>query len=227
MGAGIESHGARFCRTMWCAGQSAPGQRRISYRAGICGIACGDAPTKASGRSESLEGQTDTPTLVSAQSAASRIGTKLDPALNPPSLEASLKESLQNDSPRIVLIAEDEDMVRRMLTRVLGSAGYRTLEARHGEEALRMATFAYPYLHLVITDVVMPELDGRGLGYRLKERFPSLPVLYISAYPADDLFHRGAPAADVPFLQKPVVPEQLLQTVESLLSSKPEPAGQQ
>jgi CheY-like chemotaxis protein len=118
-------------------------------------------------------------------------------------------------------------MVRRMLTRVLGSAGYRTLEARHGEEALRMATFAYPYLHLVITDVVMPELDGRGLGYRLKERFPSLPVLYISAYPADDLFHRGAPAADVPFLQKPVVAEQLLQTVDSLLSSRPEPTGQQ
>jgi two-component system, cell cycle sensor histidine kinase and response regulator CckA len=118
-------------------------------------------------------------------------------------------------------------MVRRTLTRVLGSAGYRTLEARHGEEALRMAVFAYPYLHLVITDMVMPELDGRGLGQRLKEKFPLLPVLYISAYPADDLFHRGAPAADVPFLQKPVIPEQLLQTVESLLASKPEPATQQ
>ena len=51
-----------------------------------------------------------------------------------------------------------------MLTRVLGDAGYRTLEARQGEEALRMVTFAYPYLHLVITDVLMPEVDGRGAG---------------------------------------------------------------
>jgi CheY-like chemotaxis protein len=151
---------------------------------------------------------------------------KLEPIPNPLSLEVPLQESLANESPRIVLIAEDEDMVRRMLTRVLGSAGYRTLEARHGEEALRMATFAYPYLHLVITDVVMPELDGRGLGHRLKERFPSLPVLYISAYPADDLFHRGAPATDVPFLQKPIIPEQLLGVVASLLSPAPQPVAQ-
>jgi two-component system, cell cycle sensor histidine kinase and response regulator CckA len=105
-----------------------------------------------------------------------------------------------------------------MLTRVLGDAGYRTLEARHGEEALRMVTFAYPYLHLVITDVLMPELDGRALGRRLSERWPGLPVLYISAYPADDLFHRGAPTAAAPFLQKPIGAEELLNTVQGLLT---------
>lgn len=119
--------------------------------------------------------------------------------------------------PRIVLIVEDEDIVRRMLTRVLGDAGYRTLEARHGEEALRMVTFAYPYLHLVITDVLMPELDGRALGQRLRERWPALPVLYISAYAVDDLFHRGAPVASAPFLQKPIKPDELLTTVQGLL----------
>ena len=107
--------------------------------------------------------------------------------------------------------------MRRMLTRVLGDAGYRTLEARHGEEALRMVRFAYPYLHLVITDVLMPELDGRALGLRLSERWPELPVLYISAYAVDDLFHRGAPTASAPFLQKPIRPEELLTVVEGLL----------
>ena len=120
--------------------------------------------------------------------------------------------------PRIVLIVEDEDIVRRMLTRVLGDAGYRTLEARNGEEALRMVMFAYPYLHLVITDVLMPELDGRVLGHRLRERWPALPVLYISAYPIDDLFHRGAPAADAPFMQKPIIAEELLPVVQGLLT---------
>ena len=133
-----------------------------------------------------------------------------------------MKESASNGDPRIVLIAEDEDMVRRLLTRVLGAAGYRTLEARHGEEALRMATFAYPYLHLVITDVVMPELDGRALGQRLRDRFPKLPVLYISAYPQDDLFHRGAPDPTAPFLQKPIESDQLLAAVERLLGPVPQ-----
>jgi CheY-like chemotaxis protein len=114
-------------------------------------------------------------------------------------------------------VAEDEDLVRQMLARTLSNAGYRTLEARNGAEALRMATFAYPYLHLVITDVVMPELDGRALGQRLRERCPDLPVLYISGYPADDFFHRGAPNASAPYLQKPVPPDELLRTVQQLL----------
>jgi CheY-like chemotaxis protein len=119
-------------------------------------------------------------------------------------------------------VVEDEDMVRRTLTRVLNQAGYRTLEAHHGTEALTMVALAYPYLHLVITDVLMPELDGRGLGQRLSERFPSLPVLYISAYPPDDLFHRGAPSATAPFLQKPIIPDQLLSVVHRLLTLSPQ-----
>jgi len=124
--------------------------------------------------------------------------------------------------PRIVLLAEDEDAVRRVLARILTNAGYRTLEARHGGEALRMVTFAYPYIHLVITDVVMPELDGRALGQRLQEKFPALPVLYISAYPSDDLFHRGAPNTSAPFLQKPIIAEELLRAVQQLLLPVPE-----
>lgn len=121
------------------------------------------------------------------------------------------------DQPLIVLVVEDEDLVRQMVARVLGEQGYRTLEARHGEEALQMVRLAYPYLHLVVTDVLMPELDGRQLGHRLREAWPGLPVLYISAYPADDLFHRGAPSASAPFLQKPFSAETLLSAVRQLL----------
>lgn len=146
---------------------------------------------------------------------------KLEASAIPPLIEAVLTEPLQVSEPRIILVAEDEDVVRRMLTRVLGTAGYRTLEARHGEEALRMATFAYPYLDLVITDVLMPELDGRALGQRLSERCPTLPVLYVSAYPPDDLFHRGAPSASAHFLQKPLVAEELLRVVQQLLLPMP------
>jgi len=126
---------------------------------------------------------------------------------------------ISTDEPRVVLVVEDEDMVRRTLTRVLNQAGYRTLEAHHGGEALSMVALAYPYLHLVITDVLMPELDGRALGQRLRERFPALPVLYISAYPPDDLFHRGAPSSQAPYLQKPIDAEELLRVVQQLLVS--------
>ena len=121
-------------------------------------------------------------------------------------------------------MAEDEDIVRLVLTRVLSNAGYRTLEARNGEEALQMAIFAHPYLHLVITDVVMPKLDGRTLGHRLSERLPNLPVLYISAHPIDDLFHRGAPNPSAPFLQKPILEDELLRVVQTLLSAAGRPA---
>ena len=127
----------------------------------------------------------------------------------PPDVSRSLKEpEALLPEPRIILVAEDEDIVRQLLTRVLGNAGYRTLEARHGEEALQMATLAHPYLHLVITDVVMPRLDGRMLGHRLNERLPGLPVLYISAHPIDDLFHRGAPtpsACAIPTQANPTI----------------------
>jgi two-component system, cell cycle sensor histidine kinase and response regulator CckA len=143
-------------------------------------------------------------------------------ANHPLPFEAPLVEPhLASAIPRIILIVEDEDVVRRLLTRVLGDAGYRTLEAREGAEGLRMATFAYPYLHLVITDILMPELDGRALGQRVQERWPDLPVLYISAYPADDLFHRGAPTSQAPFLQKPIIAEELLRVVEQLLNPVP------
>ena len=79
-----------------------------------------------------------------------------------------------------------------------------------------MIALAYPYLHLVISDVLMPELDGRALGQRLRERYPALPVLYISAYAPDDLFHRGAPNQSAPFLQKPIDPDELLRVVKRL-----------
>jgi FixJ family two-component response regulator len=87
-----------------------------------------------------------------------------------------------------------------------------------------MAIFAHPYLHLVITDVVMPKLDGRTLGHRLNERLPNLPVLYISAHPIDDLFHRGAPNPSAPFLQKPILEDELLRVVQKLLSAAGQPA---
>jgi two-component system, cell cycle sensor histidine kinase and response regulator CckA len=118
-----------------------------------------------------------------------------------------------------ILIAEDDDALRGIVTRVFWDQGYRTLEARHGKEALHLAELAAPYLDLVVTDVIMPELDGLELGRELARRWASIPVLYISAYPANDIFSRGGPTDSTPFLQKPFTPEALLERVRELLAA--------
>jgi CheY-like chemotaxis protein len=116
-----------------------------------------------------------------------------------------------------ILVAEDDDALRGVITRILWDQGYRTLEARHGGEALHLVELTAPYLDLVVTDVVMPELDGLELGRRLARRWSSIPVLYISAYPSNDIFGRGAPKGSTPFLQKPFTPDLLLQAVRRLV----------
>jgi len=116
-----------------------------------------------------------------------------------------------------VLVAEDEDPLRRLVSRLLGDEGYRILEARDGGEALHLAHLASPYLRLVVADVVMPGMGGWELGRRLAIDCPAVPVLYMSAYPRADIFHRGAPSPFVPFLEKPFAPEVFLKTVRELL----------
>jgi CheY-like chemotaxis protein len=120
------------------------------------------------------------------------------------------------EHPITVLVAEDEDLLRRLVLRALGAEGYRTLEARDGAEALHLAHLS-PHLSLVVTDVVMPGMDGWELGRRLAVDCPGVPVLYVSAYSPADIFHRGAPSASVPFLQKPFTPETFLENVRGLL----------
>jgi len=122
-----------------------------------------------------------------------------------------------SERPITVLVAEDEDLLRRLVSRLLGDEGYRILEARDGGEALHMAHLASPHLRLVVTDVVMPGMDGWELGRRLAVDCPTVPVLYMSAYPRPDIFHRGAPSPSVPFLQKPFAPEVFVKTVRGLL----------
>jgi CheY-like chemotaxis protein len=121
------------------------------------------------------------------------------------------------ERPITVLVAEDEDVLRRLVIRLLGEEGYRTLEARDGAEALHLAHLASPHLGLVVTDVIMPGMDGWELGRRLAIDCPAVPVLYMSAYPSADIFHRGAPNSSVPFLEKPFAPEVFLTTVRELL----------
>jgi CheY-like chemotaxis protein len=122
-----------------------------------------------------------------------------------------------SERPITVLVAEDEDLLRRLVSQLLGGQGYRILEARDGGEALHLAHLASPHLRLVIADVVMPGMDGWELGRRLSIDCPGVPVLYMSAYPRADIFHRGESDPSVPFLEKPFSATVFVNTVRELL----------
>jgi two-component system cell cycle sensor histidine kinase/response regulator CckA len=128
-------------------------------------------------------------------------------------------ESPGKEPRRVVLVVDDEPGLRELVCRTLRSQGYITLEAGHGAEALKLMETSEEPVDLVITDVVMPGMDGRELGRRLGQKWPHLPVLYISAYEVNDIFRRGSPRHSAPFLQKPFPMESLLNTVRDLIES--------
>jgi two-component system cell cycle sensor histidine kinase/response regulator CckA len=121
---------------------------------------------------------------------------------------------------RIVLVVDDEQGLRDLVCRTLQAEGYSTLEAAHGAEALEVMETASEGVDLVDTDVLMPGMDGRELGRRISQRWPDLPILYISAYDVNDIFSRGSPRQSAPFLQKPFPMDGLITTVRGLMRDR-------
>ncbi|HSC86879.1 MAG TPA: PAS domain S-box protein [Polyangiaceae bacterium] len=117
----------------------------------------------------------------------------------------------------LVLVVEDDAAVRETVSRVLTRNGYRTLLAGDGEEALAIMAAHPSAIELLITDVVMPRMNGRELARRLKQLKPSLSVLYLSGYTQHAAVQNGVLDEGVAFLQKPVTPEALLRKVREVL----------
>jgi two-component system cell cycle sensor histidine kinase/response regulator CckA len=119
-----------------------------------------------------------------------------------------------------ILIVEDEPAVRRMASRALRSQGYAVLEATNGAEALEVLSGAAGPVDLVLSDVVMPVLNGRELSERLAIDRPEVRVLFMSGYTDDDIVRRGLLRPGAPFLQKPFVPADLSRKVREVLDSR-------
>ncbi len=120
----------------------------------------------------------------------------------------------------LVLLAEDQQQVRSLIARRLRSAGYEVVEARHGREALQAFERLDGEVDLVLTDVVMPEMDGRALAAELRARAPNLPVLYMSGYTGGDRdqdARSGSAIPEVDLLLKPFDAEELLARVAERL----------
>ena len=127
-------------------------------------------------------------------------------------------ETSPNGGSETVLLVEDEDVVRAIALRVLADNGYHVLEARSGEEALRVAGGHGGRIDLLVTDVVMSGMNGRELADQLLELRPDTRVLYMSGYTEDVVIQRGVSGERV-FLGKPFTTGELTTTVRQVLDA--------
>lgn len=130
---------------------------------------------------------------------------------------AAAKGNRKDRVTETVLLVEDERGVRSLAKRVLTQRGYRVLEAADGAIALRIAAGHVGEIDLVLTDVDMPNLGGRGMMEELKELSPDMRVLFISGHPKEEVFQDRAQARKTPYLQKPFTAEALCNEVRSAL----------
>ena len=117
-----------------------------------------------------------------------------------------------------ILVAEDEDTVREILSQTLRRAGYTVLEAADGAQALELAQKTSDALDLVITDLIMPRMGGRELTRRLRAVRPDMPVLVVSGYTAETTQPRAGLGDECTFIQKPFTRAELLKCVGGLLA---------
>jgi CheY-like chemotaxis protein len=120
-------------------------------------------------------------------------------------------------SAETILLVEDEAAVRSLAKKILTQRGYRVLEAADGAIALRIAAGHVGEIDLVLTDVAMPNLGGRGMVEELKELSPSMRVLFMSGYPKEEIFPDKETAKVTPYLQKPFTGETLFLEVRGAL----------
>jgi two-component system cell cycle sensor histidine kinase/response regulator CckA len=117
-----------------------------------------------------------------------------------------------------VLLVEDEDPVRLFSARALRNKGYKVIEAKSGEAALEVIHRATETIDLLITDVVMPRMDGPGLIRVVRETHPDMKVIFISGYTEDSFRKRLDTDAAIHFLPKPFSLKQLATKVKEVMS---------
>lgn len=119
-----------------------------------------------------------------------------------------------------ILVVEDDPSVRGLVQETLRLSGYEVLVARHGIEALLTGAKHLGPIHLLLTDVAMPQMSGPEVAEKLTVVRPELKVLYMSGYPDHPVFDQGGVKRDTAFLHKPFTPNVLTQKVRDVLDGK-------
>jgi PAS domain S-box-containing protein len=133
-------------------------------------------------------------------------------------------ESMQTGSPaprgtETILMAEDNDAVRKMTSTMLNGHGYVVIEAADGEEALRQFREHQDSIHLIILDVVLPKKNGKEVYEEVKRTRPGIKVLFTSGYTADVIHSKGIVDEGLHFISKPASIRELLQKVRDVLDA--------
>jgi two-component system cell cycle sensor histidine kinase/response regulator CckA len=124
-----------------------------------------------------------------------------------------------------VLLVEDEERVRRLVLGMLRRQGYTVLEAADGRDALHIAKQCLGPIHVLLTDVAMPKMDGHALALRLAGLLPDLRVVYMSGYMDNPAVHETVAKSGAAFLQKPFSQEALGRKIRGVLDTSAKRAG--
>lgn len=138
---------------------------------------------------------------------------------------AGAQEPVTLTGSETILLVEDQDEVRRVAHAILRKFGYHVIEARNAGEALLSCERHPRTIHLLLTDVVMPQMSGRELAARLMQIRPEMRVLYMSGYTDNAIVHHGILDSGISYLQKPIVPEMLARRVREVLDAPPRRAS--
>ncbi len=127
------------------------------------------------------------------------------------------REKVSRGHGQTVLLAEDEEAFLELLETILTNLGYQVLSAETPSSVIRIAKEHQGEIHLLITDVIMPEMNGKDLAKEVKTLRPRIKILYMSGYTADVIAHQGILEEGVNFIQKPFTMKGLAKKVASLL----------
>ncbi len=149
-------------------------------------------------------------------------GTRFDiyfPGTEAPSLQKSNEEQRKPEKgAETILVVEDQDQLRKLVCRQLSTGGYTILDARDGASALQAASNHAGPIHLLVTDVVLPGVNGREIFDRLREERGDLKVIYMSGYAGDILNESGITPEGVDLIQKPFRLHDLAAKVRDVLN---------
>ncbi len=129
------------------------------------------------------------------------------------------KNDIDSSGTETILLVEDDTVVREMSLAILRVLGYTVLEAENGEDALQVCSHFHGVIDLLLTDVVMPKMNGPELAGKMRELFPGIKVLFMSGYTENAIVHHGVLEEGVNFIHKPITPQSLSREVRSILES--------
>ena len=120
-----------------------------------------------------------------------------------------------------ILVVEDDPQVRAVARRALQGAGYAVYEAITGLAAIHFMASHPGEIDLIVSDVVMPGVNGREMADRLRHSNPEVPILFVSGYPGTEIERRGLDLMRATFIPKPFPPEVLIAAVHDALARRP------